>query len=299
MLSILIPVYNYDLRHLVDILVRQCDLTTETYEIIVMDDASDTTCVTLNSEINKYKEVQYIPLKENIGRAAIRNQLASLSKGSFLLYIDADCIPMRKDFIATYFSLIPQCFNKIIVGGLVYNSAPPINIDQLLHWNYGTKREAISAQQRNIHPSWFVHTSNILLPKIVIENVNFDTSIDGYGYEDLVWGSEIEKSGTKITHIDNPVIHQGLKSTNNYLEHVKHASQNLAQLYSKSKLTDTRLISTYNNLRLIGLQYVLTFLGRPLEKNLIKQLSHRPRRLYLLDLLKLYYFANYVKSNNN
>jgi hypothetical protein len=70
MISICIPVYNFNITSLISELSNQIDLLNTECEIIVIDDCSD-----------KFKRINqiacakhtYIELSENIGRARIRN----------------------------------------------------------------------------------------------------------------------------------------------------------------------------------------------------------------------------------
>jgi len=85
-LSILIPVYNYDVRDLVHKLHDQLIELDTPVEILCYDDAStDESYKVTNREINKLSVVIYKELPANIGRAAIRNKLANEANYNYYL----------------------------------------------------------------------------------------------------------------------------------------------------------------------------------------------------------------------
>ncbi|MBK9736769.1 MAG: hypothetical protein IPO92_18135 [Saprospiraceae bacterium] len=49
------------------------------------------------------------------------------------------------------------------------------------------------------------------MPERMFKENLFDESVIGYGYEDLLYAFSLEKKSIKIRHIDNAVIHDGLK----------------------------------------------------------------------------------------
>ena len=78
MLSILLPVYNFDVRKLVKQLHEQGNMLEIPFEIICTDDGSEEEFKNLNSELEKLYSVSYQELKNNLGRSKIRNYLSSL-----------------------------------------------------------------------------------------------------------------------------------------------------------------------------------------------------------------------------
>src|SRR5688572_12330280 len=89
-LSILIPIYNQDVLQLVSELLTQCRQITTRFEIILYDDASKDKYRKRHRYLNEEPEVRYVELRENIGRAAIRNRLAQDANFNYLLFLDND-----------------------------------------------------------------------------------------------------------------------------------------------------------------------------------------------------------------
>ncbi|RZJ53598.1 MAG: glycosyltransferase family 2 protein [Flavobacterium sp.] len=99
MLSILIPVYNYAVSSLVEIVYKQALECNIPFEIICLDDASQF-FLSENQKINQLKNTTYFILDKNIGRSAIRNLLARKAVYENLLFLDADTIPVTGNFIS-------------------------------------------------------------------------------------------------------------------------------------------------------------------------------------------------------
>ncbi|MBK9719217.1 MAG: glycosyltransferase [Saprospiraceae bacterium] len=86
MISILIPIYNYEVIALARDLLVSCHKANVSFEIIFADDGSNVQYLRLNDALNRMEGIQYIVLPKNIGRSAIRNFLARTSKFDFLLF---------------------------------------------------------------------------------------------------------------------------------------------------------------------------------------------------------------------
>ena len=69
-------------------------------------------------------------------------------------------------------------------------------------------------------------TSTFLIGRDDFMRVRFNESYAGYGYEDVQFGVELERSGIGILHIDNPLVHLGLEPNAVYLEKAENAVRN-------------------------------------------------------------------------
>jgi len=144
-LSILIPVYNYDVVSLVKKLHEQAMELNISFEIICLDDASNL-FTNENQQINQFHNGSFVILEKNIGRSAIRNLLAEKAAYQNLLFLDADTFPVHENFLLNYISKIDNR-EKIIYGGILYEKSKPSK-EKLLRWIYGAKREALSVFDR-------------------------------------------------------------------------------------------------------------------------------------------------------
>ena len=215
MLSILIPIYNFDVSKLVKELHQQGLNLTVNFEIILVDDASTNNCNLINNTLKVLEYVRYIGLEKNKGRSRIRNYLATLAQYEYLLYMDCDSMPVSNSYLSNYVAELNK--HKLLYGGRVYHSEKPIATAKILHWSYGTNREVVDTTIRQKNPYRSFMTNNFLIPKHLMVTHPFDESIRGYGHEDTLFGIELEKSKVAIKHIDNPLEHIDVETVDSFL----------------------------------------------------------------------------------
>ena len=116
-LSIAIPTRNDDCSLLVSKLLKQARRETSLdFEILIADDASDNAEVISQLDIlSQQKGCRLIRLKENVGRAAVRNMLAREAKYERVLFIDAGVDITNPNFLHTYIHHADDA--DIICGG--------------------------------------------------------------------------------------------------------------------------------------------------------------------------------------
>lgn len=245
MLSILIPIYNVDVKKLVNALIDQCQDINEDYELICFDDKSRKSIKSKNTEelMHKFK-VNYVELSENLGRAKIRNWLSMSANGDRLLFLDCDSKIIRKDFIKKYLA----SSGKVVHGGRIYKEKAP-NLKYQLHWKYGHKYESQDIEKRNKSPYLSFMSNNFLIDAKLFNTLKFDETIKGYGYEDLVLAESIKQKGVIIEHIDNPIVHRFLDDNTAFINKTDRSLENLITLRNEEKIMDTKLIKTSNWLK--------------------------------------------------
>jgi len=285
-LSILIPVYNYDVRQLVEALQQQATaLRGVDVEILCFDDASEAAFRRLNATVGEWAGVEYRLLPNNLGRSRIRNLLAREARHDYLLFIDCDSQVPDEKYLQRYVAaLSPNC---LLYGGRIYQPQPPADKSLMLHWRYGSVREAKPAEERQKQAYHSFMTNNFLIPSALFQPIGFDERLLQYGHEDTLFGMELQARGVHILHMDNPLIHAGLESAVAFLQKSRQALENLAFLHHQGTGIDTRL-----------LRWALRFHGRPSEAvlralwggcrtSLEQQLSSARPSLRLFDLYKL------------
>ena len=289
MLSICIPVYNYDVGSLVKDLHFQAKEAGYPFEMILMDDASDETFREINKSI-ELENVRYIQLNENIGRAKIRNRLAEEAKFSFLLFMDCDSAVASRLYIGNYIRVIDSW--TVCCGGRIYEGKKPAD-STYLRWKYGVERECASVSERNKNPNSGFQTNNFLIHKSIFEKVKFNEDLIGYGNEDTLFGLELLEQKVIIQHIDNPLIHTGLESASDFLEKTENGIENLhrVELLLREKypkyINHSRLMRTklfLQKLHLLGCVSKLFSMMKRLMKNNL--LSKNPS-LMIFDLYRL------------
>lgn len=286
MLSILIPVYNYNVTHLVTELHRQAEELGELYEICLLDDASDEKFKVKNREIAQKNNVHYEELPQNIGRSAIRNRLVEMAEYDYLLYMDCDSRVLMPHYLQTYVKALHP--KRLLYGGRAYLPKPPSDPQFLLHWHYGRQREQQDYLERQKNPYHSFMTNNFLIPKSIFASITFDESLRTYGHEDTLFGMELAKKNVEIQHLNNPLLHLGLESTAVFLSKTKMAVCNLAQLQRQGKRVETRLSQTYAQIARWKLLFVVGWGLKLLRPFIIKYLQRAKLvDLRLLDLYKL------------
>lgn len=290
MLSILIPTYNYNTYSLVLELKQQADQLGIIYEIQVQDDCSYKIFIE-NTQINSLSNCNFSINTQNLGRGKNINCLVEKSKFNWLLIMDCDTYPCLKNFIQNYITQIKEG-EKVVFGGIKYQNKKPHNA-QLLRWIYGTARESIAVEKRLLNPNERALTSNLMLQKEVFLSTKFDESITKYGYEDLVFLSDLKKSGTIVKHIDNPTYHWGLETSQQFLDKTKTALENLKLITKTYHLNDSqsKLLNAFLFLEKLHLTPFVSFLFKKGEKKIEQNLLSQKPSLFLFDLYKLGYYC--------
>ncbi|MCI5054819.1 MAG: glycosyltransferase, partial [Flavobacteriales bacterium] len=139
MLSILVPIYNFDCTTLVNSLNGQASKIDVPVEILCIDDNSNLSTQQKNSTLASLEYVDYQVLEENIGRSKIRNLLAEKANHKYLLYLDCDSEIINDDYISKYLDHINE--NEVIYGGRSYRNEKPKEKKHYLRWHYGRRRE--------------------------------------------------------------------------------------------------------------------------------------------------------------
>ena len=290
MLSILIPVYNYDIRPLVTELQRQCIASQIKFEILVQDDASEI-FTTENGTITNFNFCSYTVNQKNRGRSSVRNMLAHSAQFDNLLFLDADTMPVNAFFISNYICQITND-EKIVYGGIVYQIKKPEN-SKVLRWIYGKKREALNVVKRNAKPYLSFLTLNFLIKKSIFKKVSFNENIPNLRHEDTLFSFDLMKNNIEIVHIDNPVKHLGLDLNDNFIIKSEKAIDNLHYLIS-TKLIDysyVRLAKMTTFIKKSNLQFLVSTIFTFIKPILLKNMRSNKPSLLLFDLYRLGYFC--------
>ncbi len=299
MLSILIPIYNYDVTKLCTKLIQLCESAAIPFEIRLMDDASDLHFKQLNAPLSNLEPVHYTELRNNIGRSKIRNRLAAEAQFDTLLFIDSDMYPpTTRDFIQNYLPEIAK--EQVVFGGLIYSNDRPKDKNKCLRWKYGVEREALSAKDRERKPWVALKTCNLLIRKSVFESIKFDENFKGYGYEDTLFGIELQKKNIPVKHIDNPLQHLGLEDTKLFLKKTQEAMQNLARLLKNPDLSEylqeMKIVKYYRLEKRLKIDKLSAMNQRAFNPLILKNLQSRNPNMRLFDFYKLASLINAMES---
>jgi len=297
MISILIPVKDYDIVALVHSMRDGLEKVPEYGEILIGDNGSS------SDYRNKYLQlegpgVRVVVSEKNIGRAAIRNRLAMEAKGDWLLFIDADTM-IRGTAEAYLLNWLPMINTaRVICGGIAYNDTPPGDPDKTLRWKFGRKNEQIKASDRNKRPHSGFTTFNVMIEKSVFSKIRFNEELKQYGHEDTLLGYQLKKAGINILHIDNTLIHEGLETNRIFIDKTKRSIENLSHLYDK--VTDKRvftscvpMLRTYNKLNKIRLTRIIAGIYINYRDRMEIRLDSADASLLLFGFYRMALFCTY------
>jgi glycosyltransferase involved in cell wall biosynthesis len=296
MLSILIPIYNYNAFPLVKEIASQCNACKINFEILCQDDCSNE-FLTENQNSNDFDNCHFSSNKTNLGRGKNINSLAEKATFDWLLILDCDTFPRDPHFIKNYISVIEKKESAVVYGGIVYETQKPEK-EQLLRWVYGTKREALSLEKRIKKPHNRALTSNLLIKKELFNQHPFDASITQYGYEDLCFLRQLYLKNISISHIENPTFHLNLETSILFLNKTKIALKNLSFIFDSKTIPkiDSKIISAFDLLSKLKLVKCIAWLFNKTEATLTAHLLSENPSLYLFDWYKLGYFCK-IRSN--
>ncbi|MGR7812159.1 glycosyltransferase family 2 protein [Lacinutrix undariae] len=300
MITVLIPVYNYNITALVESLHEQLTALDIVFEIRCLDDASEMTFSTKNKTIERLTHTYYTISKINNGREQTRQLLAESATYSWLLFLDADTLPLRTNFAAAYISFLNTDYDAVF-GGITYQKQAPES-SKMLRWTYGKACEQKLAEKRNKTPYLSITSPNFIIKKTVFLNYNSFIKGKDYGF-DAYFATLLKTDAVKVFHINNEVIHLGIESSKQYLNKTEEAIETYFKLYSNNKISikDNNLISLFTSLKTLKIHVLLSAFYKISKPKLQQQLLGKSPSLFLFQLYRLlylcYFSLNYRKLN--
>lgn len=290
MVSIVIPVYNYNIVALVKELHTQLIASKITFEIIAMDDFSRNQFIVENSEIDALSYTSFKKSTKNHGRTEIRQLLSLKARYKWLLFLDADVMPKNSNYIQNYINLIPKNYDAIY-GGFSYKPEAP-KPDNVLRWKYGRSKEEVDASIRNKTPYKIVISANFMIKKSVFERINSNFSDNCYGYDNY-FGALLKQQKANIFHINNEVYHLGIEPNDQFLKKTEEASDTLLKLYqnNKIKVHDNGLLALFIKLKKYRFYYFLSYFYGTFHTQMQKNLLNRKPSILVFQLYKTSYMC--------
>ncbi len=295
MLSILIPIYNYNIKGFVEELHLQASSLGIEFEIIVFEDGSKSKLNKENKKINLLKNVTFKENRKNLGRSKNRNLLASTAKFPYLLFLDDGSI-IPENFLVTYIEFIENT-TEIIYGGRIHaEDYSKKNIS--LRWKYGKNNEDKSSAKRKLSPYRSLLFNNTIIKKELFNFIAFDENITEYGHEDTLFSYQIKEKKIKVEHIDNPVIHIDIDSNTEFLEKFSKGLHNLKKIYVAGYINAdfVKILKTYEKLKKIKADAIFAIFYKLFKKNLKQNLTSSSPSLKIFNLYRLSYFCYIINK---
>lgn len=294
--------------------------------------------VAANAAIEALPRCRFIRRERNAGRAAIRNFLAGEARGEWLVFIDCDACVENAAFLADYAAaaaevpvVVGGLYHTPRMQGAADGSKKsadsskksadslkksadsfsysadrkdlPVDSRPLrecsLRLRYETEADRRrSAEERSRHPYRNFSTFNFMVRRDVFQSIRFDEGCREYGYEDTLFGAELERRGIVLRHIDNPLLHTGLDTNAQFLTKSEAALRTLSRLYDRVG-EYSRVGSAYRRVENCHLAPLLRAgyrLAGPLLRRCLERSAAPSLRLFAL--YKLLYFARVMGSRS-
>ena len=278
--------YNGDCRPLAAELNRQAQaIVGLDYELLVIEDGStDKQQVEQCWEISKWPNCRFMALEENIGRARIRNLLASLARYEWLLFLDCDMTIDGPSFLQTYLN----AEGDVIYGGYKVGEADRSCLRYL--YEKACEHEH-TAEQRRLRPYQHFHTANFLVRHDIMLAHPFDQQFHSYGYEDVLFGKQLRQADIAISHIDNPAGFYTFEDNASFVSKTEEGLRTLHQ-HSQQLRGYSQMLTFVEGIHIAPVRWFIRLwhwlFGRLERKNLC---GMKPS-LRLFKLYKLGYYLN-------
>lgn len=232
LISVLIPFYKDNPAPLMTSLAEQVGVLDEPIEIVVFDDGRPDP--ELNEDVLAVVGALDVPARlltarNNVGRAAGRNRLASAAIGEWVLYLDAD-MTLPDGYLKNWVELIEGYIFDAAFGG--YTADPANEKKFRLHEALARTSDEHSANERSALGATAFCTSNLLVKAGLMRSVQFDEHFTGWGWEDVDWAVRADHHGS-LVHVDNPAGHCGWQTADVLLRKFRDAAHNYARLMQK------------------------------------------------------------------
>ncbi len=247
MLSILIPIYNYNVLPLVNQLSEQCILSGINFEILCQDDASNSIFNVENEKINNIANCSFVALEKNVAHRANRNLLAKKAKYENLLFLDGDSNIINSNYINNYCEYLGDY--DAIYGGRVHPKECPSE-NQKLRWLYGIKVEDKKAIDRNKSIYASLLFNNTVITKALFNKTGFDAEMKLYGHDDTQLSYKFKTQNATVLHIDNPIEHADIDNNELFYNKTKESVKNVKIMHDTQQLD-------YNYLKILKLYHFL------------------------------------------
>lgn len=291
MLSVLVPIYNYNAYPLVEELHKQCIELGIVFEILCQDDASKSALNINNEKINSLSNCNFISLEKNVAHRQNRNLLAKRAKYEYLLFLDGDSIVINSHYIKNYINNLKEY--DVIYGGRLHPENYTSN-QQILRWKYGKFIEDKLAKDRLKKPYKCLLFNNTIIKKECFNKVKFDTEITLYGHDDTQLSYQLSLIPSKIHHIDNQIKHGDIDSNEVYINKTKNSIKSLLVLYASKKI-DYRYVSLlklYVFLKTTKLHLIALLFYKIFKNTMTKNLVSNNPSLIVFNLFRISYMCS-------
>ena len=116
-----------------------------------------------------------------------------------------------------------------------------------------------------------------------------DEQFRHYGYEDILWGKQLQRKGIEITHIDNPVSFDDFEDNTHFMRKTEESLRTL-KLFSHELQGFSSLLDKYNLIRRLHIGKMVNFIYKTASKPLLRHLEGNNPRVFVFNIYKLLYY---------
>ena len=273
-LSFLIPTKNRPDDLEANILaISKLDLIGLDYEILVLDDGST---IDYSFDVSRYEFIKYYKNKSSLGISSVRNKLAALAKGKYLIFLDDDVQIDNNLNLDSLFKLF-ESNNKLALIAF--------NITAIYKTDSYTKKESnvVNVNQKSVKQVPFKKYQLYFYPSL-LKNVNYVSYFIGAAFackkslfdknisfdELFLWGNEeLDFSYNIIKNDYELVFHPKFKA--NHFPKQSVIDNNGNNLNSFNLFIANRILTAYKNLSFIyALSYIFIWITYYFLLSLIK-----------------------------
>ncbi|MBU6949951.1 glycosyltransferase family 2 protein [Hahella sp. HN01] len=212
--DIIVPVYNTGsvIERCVESIVSQLGIRETHYNIILVDDGSDSeTCAHLN-KLQELYNVSVVRHSSNRGRSAAINTGVSKGSSDTVIILDADCIWASKIVFNSFLSKVLDDGYEICFG---LTSATGQGFWQRLNAEVCKKRAKGEISRQT--------TANFAITRSSLEKAGkFSEDYKGYGFEDKDLIARLSKMGLKYCVNPSCLAYHDVSSTDIYIVSKKY-----------------------------------------------------------------------------
>ena len=203
LLSVIVPVHNRSrqLRACLEGLVRST-FPRQRFEIIVSDDGSTEAMEPIVTAFEDRLRISLV-VHPNSGPAAARNRGAARAQGSYLAFLDSDCVP-APDWLTALASQLERTPDHLVAGAIA-NALPhnPFSTATQLIVSYAT--DFYRRRERGVR---FFNSSNLVLPADRFRRLGgFDESYPLAAGEDYDLCHRWQQAGYGMTYCPDAVVY--------------------------------------------------------------------------------------------
>ncbi|MBA4186976.1 MAG: hypothetical protein C0467_03060 [Planctomycetaceae bacterium] len=231
-ISIVVPTFNRagEIGNVLQRLLSQ-DMSPDRYEILVVDNNSTDATQQALAKFSNHPQIQPLFCRTK-GAGAARNVGLEKATGRLIIMMDDDIL-VRRDFLTRLWRHHIKDESRILLTKILH----PFQglVDPFIRYLLAANEvNSYDFADPNKVPPEFFYTGCVAVPKSIIGTLRFDERFQVYGVEDIDFGVELLRPGTRMTFLDDVEVWHDYYPRFDYFRKKKsHAGFSLGYYLSK------------------------------------------------------------------